>query len=543
MKHSIHILISAVGMAIIAYSCSDKGQPDFLEPVISNIGATDISRSGATFTATVENRRNGSFESLRFIYTDSDGNTLHTEEIPSPSGETTTSVTGLTAGTEYTLQAVGRRKTTTVKSDEITFTTLPNDLPTVGTPTMVSSSSTAIIAKFAVVSDGGTPITDAGCYIYMTSGLQCGKISATTSSQTDCDELYVTVTSLEQATEYILTPYAANKEGEAKGEPMAFTTSSTVALGRPGDLKALVSTADYPDGHLSISGPMDGGDFRHLRRLLGAENINSLTGNELTDIDLTDITITEGGASYDGSRFTVADMVTTSLFADCATLSSIKLPLGAHTIQRDAFPDCPRLKYIGIAANVVSLGTSARCEALETIHVSEANPHFKESDGVLFNHELSEIVWFPQGRQGEYSLPATVIKIRRNAFAGTKIQKLILPPDLTEIERAAFAGSSLREIILPERLTTIHEGIFQNCPSLQAVQFGPATEFVGDYILDGCSPSNIRILATFPPFTSDNAFNDTRIFESCRLEVPSGCKHLYRNHRMWGKFTTISEIE
>ena len=134
-------------------------------------------------------------------------------------------------------------------------------------------------------------------------------------------------------------------------------------------------------------------------------------------------------------------------------------------------------------------------------------------------------------------------EIKENAFRGTKITTLILPPGLKSIARGAFSESSLQEISMPALLTNISESMFQDCKNLNTVRFGSMTQFFGNYVFDGCPLEDIYMESQLPPYISSDTFtNNTDLFKTCTLHVPSASKKIYRNHQQWGKFDNIVEL-
>ncbi len=233
------------------------------------------------------------------------------------------------------------------------------------------------------------------------------------------------------------------------------------------------------------------------------------------------------------------------MFSDCSLLRSAILPNSAIALERDAFARCPSLESLTVPARVETLLPSADCLALKAIEVSKANTHFSSIDGVLFNLDATEILWFPCGKTGDYTLPPSITSIGENAFAGTSITGLAIPPTVTSISRGAFAGSSLLEISLPDNITNIAEGMFQNCSDLMTVHLGSGTEYVGNFAFDATSIRDIYLAAEIPPFTKEDTFRNgnSTIFETCTLHIPKGYRKLYTNHRQWGSFSHIEEFQ
>ncbi len=517
---------------MICGGCADNAVPTNLEPVISRLSADEITRNSAVVSAEVENRGVGLFESFRFVCAGDDGNVFTSEEIRNPSGRVQAAFAGLRPGTLYILSAEGSRGDALIRSEEISFTTMSNDRPTVSRLSVLSSGPTAAIMQFRIDSDGGEPILEAGCYVSEINGEGQVKTEAVVPEGDDKD-VRIHIMSLTPLSEYQIRPYAINAIGETVGDPVRLVTEDAVRLTLPGDLDKVLDMASVSDGSISISGPLDGDDFKFLRSLIGAG---------LSRIDISDTSIAEGGAPYDGSRFTVKDIVSTGLFADCPNLSYISLPLTCTSIERDAFARSSGLKEICFPPDVTSLFPSTGCSALEIITLADGNSVYASYDGVLFDVSLSEMIWFPAGRTKTFEMPPSMTRIRENSFTDCSLERLILPSTLTEIERYAFYGSALKEIDIPDGIRNIPEGMLQNCRNLKKVRFGASTEFIGNYILDNSPVEHLYVDATIPPYVSPEAFVlNQDLTEKCTLHVQPGCRKIYRNHPIWGKFNYITE--
>lgn len=544
IKHCQYIL--AMLMAAVAMTaCSDHSRPDSPEPTIEIAEATDITRTEATVRATIDTY--GSTLSYVALHYGASSGTP--EEEQTIEGDPSLSsfefqLTDLRPGTAYSCHLAAGTATASLKSETITFTTVPNDPPKVSGITPLSTGPLGIILSFSIMDSGGEPIAEAGCEIKQTGGSESRRIYAV-SSGTYPEELRLTITGLIPSSTYLITPFAASSVGETRGETLEYTTTSSIILKQPGILADLFG--NYPTSDiesLTIAGPMNGDDFRTLRAFLGAP----ADGNSqlhISEIDLSDISIVEGGESYDGQRFTVADCLSTGIFADCIRLREAILPNSATDIQRDAFARCTAMEVLTIPARIETLLPSAACTALKAIEVSGANPHFKSDQGVLLNADASAILWFPMGKTGEYRFPSTISAIGENAFADTSITSLVIPSEVTSISRGAFVGSALTQIFLPDNLINVSEGMFQNCSSLTLVYLGAATEFIGNFAFDGTSIQDIYLAADYPPYTMEDAFRNgnSTIFGQCTLHVPTGCKKLYSSHRQWGSFSHIEEFK
>lgn len=531
--------------AIIMAACSDHSRPDSPEPTIEIAEATDITRTEATVRASIDTHGSTlSYVALHYSESSGTQEEAHTIEANPSLSSFEFHLTGLRPGTSYSCHIEAGTATALLKSEVITFSTLPNDPPKVSPIKLLSTGPLGIMLSFDITDSGGEPITEAGCEIKQNGSTESRRMYAVSSGPYP-EQLQLSITGLTPSSTYLLTPFAASSVGETRGETLEYTTTSSIILTEPGVLASLFgddSSANLES--ITIAGPMDGTDFRTLRAFLGAP-AGGNTHLHISEIDLSDVSIVEGGDSYDGQRFTIADCLSTGLFADCKLLRQAILPNTATVMQRDAFARCAALETLTIPARVESLLPSAGCSALEAIEVSGANPHFKSDQGVLLNADASAILWFPMGKTGEYHFPSTISFIGENAFAGTSITTLIIPSEVTSISRGAFLGSALTQIFLPDNMTNVSEGMFQNCSSLTFAYLGAATEFVGNFAFDGTSICDIFVAAEYPPYAMEDAFlnGNTTIFGQCTLHVPAGYKKLYSNHKLWGSFSHIEEFK
>lgn len=533
----------AVLSAFIFPACSDTVGPENLEPTITGVRVSDITRNEATLSVEVRLQGTGQLSFLHFKYGDSHESMIRTDDIENPSGTLDVRVSGLKAGTTYLLYAEGGSSTALLKTDTITFTTLPNQAPEISRLEILESGPTAVIISFCIDSDGGETMTDAGCEVKETATGVLSRRHLDSGSIRE-GRVSMLVDRLSPLSEFSFTAFASNSVGETQGETILFSTENAVRLTTAGHLQNLVDPAGFNSESLTISGKMNGDDFRFLRKLLKAEGAidSDYIESSLSSVNLADVEIVEGGGSYDGARFTSDDVVSTGLFSGCRSLTALSMPMRAKKLEYNSLQDCSGLTAIVIPAGISAILPSSGCTSLRSIDVSEANVNYRSIDGVLFNADSSEIVWFPMGKRGEYSLPPTVTSIKENAFKDTGITSLVIPESVTDIERGAFAGSSLETISMPGKLTNVREGTFQGCYALSMVILGEETRFIGDYIFDGCPLRDLYVKATIPPYVSAAAFtNNVSLFESCVLHIPAGSKAVYRNHASWGKFRTITE--
>ncbi len=155
------------------------------------------------------------------------------------------------------------------------------------------------------------------------------------------------------------------------------------------------------------------------------------------------------------------------------------LPERVTSIGAEAFRLCESLRSVTIPGSVTGIGEDAftGCTALTVITV-EGNGNYRSIDGVLFDASGAELLVFPCGRSGAYSLPDGVSRIGNDAFYGCSgLTELRLPEGVTDIGSRAFFGcAGLGGMTLPGSLKTVGDQAFFCCDSLKWVEYAGTRE-------------------------------------------------------------------
>lgn len=536
-------------VAVVALLCScSSDKPDSLEPHLQTLPATDITRTEATILGRCQTDNGADMPQLWFRYGADESMSERSEALEAADGSVCMRLRNLTAGTTYYYMLQGGNGTAVLSGETLNFTTLPNLQPTIGDVKVLSSSPMSVIVGYRIADDGGDEIAESGCRVSRQDGaaMSDGE-KETTIMQTGsvgADGFYrLRIGNLQPSTAYTISPFAKNRNGEAVGEPLSFTTPTAVVLDEAGMLSVVIGDDIYKYTTISIAGPLNGDDLRTLRHMAGRGIDGSATNGRLADIDISGARIVAGGGVYDAARYSEDDVVGVGLFAACNNLKNIKLPMDVVRIEKDAFLNCSSLRSIVIPATVSSIVPSAGCTSLEEISVSGANTSYASSDGVLLSGDAKSILWFPMGKRGDYALPATVTAVGPYAFRDCSIEKFVFPAGLTKIGECAFYNSKVKEVVLPSTLKLLPTGVFQKCADLKTVRLGNDVELLSDYVFDGCPLTDLYITAPLPPVCSSNTFATTGadFVKTCRLHVPKGRKKYYRTNAKWNVFDNIVE--
>lgn len=548
------VLTAVLCVQGLASCSSDK--PDNFEPQLQTLEAIDITRNEATMVGQCHTTGSTEMPQLWFCYGEDPSMSQKTAVLTpadnnggKPDGTVVYRLNQLTPSTTYYYKLQGGSGNVVLSGEQLSFTTQPNAKPTAGEVTVLGISPLSAIVSYSISETGGDPITESGCYLSRQDGGTMGDATTIKLVQTgDADDngmFRLRIGGLQPEVAYSIRPFAANKNGEDVGEAVSFVTTSTSIINDAGQLTELVGDDKYRFTTLSIAGFLNGDDLRTLRDMAGCDNEGKATAGQLSDIDLSGAQIAEGGKAYAEGHFTQTNVVGKAMLASCEKLRRIVLPLQTTKIEADAFRNCSSLHTIEVPTLVESIETSAGCTALSEINVQAGNSHYSSKDGVLLSGDGKNILWFPMGKKGEYTLPSTVTTVGDYAFRNCRIETFHFADGLTSIGKYAFYNSSVKEVSLPSTVKQIPTGLFQKCANLTTVHLGKNTEMLGDYVFDGCPITNLYISAPTPPYCSNKTFasSGNNIFSTCRVHVPKNRRIYYRGDMIWAQFKRIVEEE
>lgn len=547
--------LTAVLCVLGLASCSSD-KPDNFEPQLQTLEAIDITRNEATMVGQCHTTGSTETPQLWFCYGDDPSMNQKTAVLtPADNnggkydGTVVYRLSQLTPSTTYYYKLQGGNGNVVLSGEQLSFTTQSNAKPTAGEVTVLGISPLSAIVSYSIGETGGDPITESGCYLSRQDGGTLGNGSSNTiklvhSGEADDNGMFrLRIGGLQPEVAYSIRPFAANKNGEDVGEAVSFVTTSTSIINVAGQLTELVGNDKYSFTTLSIAGLLNGDDLRTLRDMAGCDNEGKATAGQLSDIDLSGAQIAEGGKAYAEGHFTQTNVVGKAMLASCEKLKRIVLPLQTTKIEADAFRNCSSLHTIEVPTLVESIETSAGCTALAEINVQAGNSHYSSKDGVLLSGDGKSILWFPMGKEGEYTLPSTVTTVGDYAFRNCRIETFHFADGLKSIGKYAFYNSSVKEVSLPSTVKQIPTGLFQKCANLTTVHLGKNTEMLGDYVFDGCPITDLYISAPTPPYCSNNTFasSGNNIFSTCRVHVPKDRRIYYRGDMIWAQFKRIVE--
>lgn len=233
------------------------------------------------------------------------------------------------------------------------------------------------------------------------------------------------------------------------------------------------------------------GAFRGCRKLSGMiipSKIEAISPGEfksyssLSSVTIPNMIANDGINNYFNAEklrdITLSNSVTKILrntLRGCTKVKTVQIPTSVQVIEEHAFDDCYNLK---------------------TIIVDEGNTYFKGIGGVLYNSDLSEILYVPQ-EITSIEIPPTVSRICNGAFHYHEfLQSVVIPNSVRTIENSAFYGcANLEKIIIPNGVETIEKNAFVGCLSLESITIPDTLKSIGENAFSGCGSLNCVIIS------------------------------------------------
>ena len=303
----------------------------------------------------------------------------------------------------------------------------------------------------------------------------------------------------------------------------ASSVNFTTQTGKAGYTLSGVMHLSYKSAQPSCANPVASGTTGKLAWTLCPDGTLTINGaGEMPDYEWGEspwfsynhqitVVIIENGVTCIGiSAFASSNMKTVVIpesvtsvgnlaFHTCRQLTSVTIPPKVTHIGGNAFEWCSNLSSVMIPENVTYIGgyAFANCEKLTSIHVAAGNTAYISENGVLLNISKTELLMYPAGKSGAYTVPASVTDIADFAF---------------------IRCNNLTELIIPHSVTSVGYDAFQECNHL----------------------TSVTCFAINPPYISSFLSQDG--MPNCTLYVPSGSVGLYVADEKWNIFGNIVGI-
>ena len=297
-----------------------------------------------------------------------------------------------------------------------------------------------------------------------------------------------------------------------------------------------------------------------------SSNLSTIFGNQVQTYIIGDSVTSIGEAAFYGcsslTSVTIGNSVTSIgsyAFSRCSGLTSVTIPNSVISIGNDAFLGCSGLTFvtIGSFAESIGIGAFAICSGLTEINVDENNTTYSSIDGVLFNKSQTELIQYPGGKQGAYTIPNSVTSIGGSAFENCSgLTSVTIPNSVTKIEDYAFYGctgltsvtinsnaimsksysssskmsdifgTQVKSYTIGDSVTFIRGGAFENCKGLTSITIGNSVTSIGNNAFYYCTGLTSVTIPNSVTIIGDYAFRDCRGLTS--IDIPNSVKSIGR---------------
>lgn len=378
---------------------------------------------------------------------------------------------------------------------------IPAEVTTIGREAFRNSASLASVV-FEVNSDGSSVPLTIGTRAFMNCTalekitlparlteikLQRYSITDNTVSVTDGDSAFIGCTALASIN------VAANNQNYKAIDSVLYSKDGRTLLFVPASVQG---TFNVPEGtrHIAV-GAFVGCHFINEVTLPGSlvligecafyglENMETLTfnGGALNDLevgnyafmnckDLVTVTLQDGSRlaklgdfAFQGCEdlesftfVTSMSSVGASAFAGCTSLENVTFAASERTLSfgENAFMNCTALTTVNLPANVDKIpGVFAGCSSLEAVNVDKDSQYLTSVEGVVYDRAMTQIVFFPQGKTGDFTLPTTVTTINNGVFQNVTLGTLTIGNGVTVIGDDAFNSAKIDAIVFTGEAT------------------------------------------------------------------------------------------
>ncbi len=238
--------------------------------------------------------------------------------------------------------------------------------------------------------------------------------------------------------------------------------------------KNMFAYSENDDGTITITGGTIVTPKLEIPSELDGKKVSAI-GNSafLFQSFITDLVIPEGVKSLDWYCFNT-----------CENLETVTLPDSLEFIDSWAFERCSKLKTINVPANVTRIngGAFAQNSSMTSITCDPANKNYVSVDGVLFTKDMKELVAYPGGIQGGYTVPATVNHIGDAAFYGALgLDSVTILGNLDFIGFEAFAEcSKLTAVAIRDGVNYVGYWAFRGCDGIKTLTVPQSVTNIGN---------------------------------------------------------------
>lgn len=153
-------------------------------------------------------------------------------------------------------------------------------------------------------------------------------------------------------------------------------------------------------------------------------------------------------------------------------LTEIKLPESLKRIGHNNFPSKLYSLEIPKGIEEFPVDNVIGCSNLVRITVNEDNKFYKSKEGILYNYDMTEILFCPNAKEGKVIIPNTVTRIGEYCFAGCqKLDMIIIPTSVVEIGDYAFQRIKIKKLNIRNSVRSVGKYCFEKAEISEEFKF------------------------------------------------------------------------
>lgn len=143
-------------------------------------------------------------------------------------------------------------------------------------------------------------------------------------------------------------------------------------------------------------------------------------------------------------------------------ITGISLPASLNKLGHTNFPGTLTSLNIPALIDEFFVDNITDCNSLTSITVDKENKFYKSEDGMLFNYDMTELLFCPNAKTGNVIIPKSVKRIGDYCFYKCKkIKKICIPVSVETIGVHAFANIEIDKLIIPNSVKAVGECCFE----------------------------------------------------------------------------------
>lgn len=165
------------------------------------------------------------------------------------------------------------------------------------------------------------------------------------------------------------------------------------------------------------------------------------------------------------------------------SVENIVIKEGTKGLEDGFFNFDSVIKTISLPASLQYVGEQSflSSENIVSVTVADNNNYYSSLDGILYNKEKTELIYYPKGKTDEsFTAPKTVKVIYDCAFYQSSVKNVVLPEGLEKIGNSAFwSNKALESINFPSTLLDVGDNAFEYCSVLDGIALPDGITHIG----------------------------------------------------------------